>query len=126
MTFLDQLYKLSATFITIHLLLYFRVRSEYNSFTSKITIMEKEKIIFLRNFLFRTFLVGAAFGVFYFIATIIFWDSSLMLWIENMFKVNEAQIGNLTLLFFTLARFVLAFLILAPCIALHWMIKRKT
>jgi len=87
--------------------------------------MEKEKIIFLRNFLFKTFLTGVAFGVFYFVATIVFWNSTLMLWIENMFRVTETQIGNLTLLFFTLARFVLAFLILAPCIALHWMAKTK-
>ncbi len=87
--------------------------------------MEKEKMIFLRNFLFRTFLVGVAFGIFYFTVSIIFWGSSLLLWIENMFKVSESDIGNLTLLFFTIARFVLVFLILAPCIALHWMIKSK-
>jgi hypothetical protein len=88
-------------------------------------IMEKEKIIFLRNFLFKIFLTGLAFIVFYFIATIIFWDSSLMSWFENKFKVNETQIGNLTFVFFTEARFVLIFLILVPCIALHWMIKAK-
>jgi hypothetical protein len=87
--------------------------------------MEIEKMIFFRNFLFKTFIVGVLFGVFYFIATIIFWDTSLMSWIERMFKVNDAELGNLMLSFFSTLRIILAFLFLAPCIALHWMIKRK-
>ena len=87
--------------------------------------MEIQKIIFVRNFLFRTFLIGLAFAIFYFIATIAFWNSSIISWIESKFKVSEAEIGVLTLSFFSLIRFTLAFIILAPCIALHWMIKKK-
>ena len=87
--------------------------------------MEIEKIIFFRNFLFKAFIIGLLFGIFYFIATILFWNSSLMSWIERMFKVNNTEVRNLTLSFFSAIRLVLAFLFLAPCIALHWMIKRK-
>ena len=87
--------------------------------------METQKIIFVRNFLFRTFLIGLAFAIFYLIVTIAFWNSSLMSWIESKFKVSEAELGTLTLSFFTLIRFVLVFIILAPCIALHLMIKKK-
>jgi hypothetical protein len=87
--------------------------------------MEIEKIIFFRNFLFKTFIIGVLFGVFYFIATIIFWNTGLMSWIERMFKVDDTEIGNLILSFFSTMRIILAFLFLAPCIALHWMIKRK-
>lgn len=87
--------------------------------------MEIEKIIFFRNFLFKTFIVGLVFAVFYFITSIAFWNTWLMSWIERMFKVNDADLGNLILSFFSTVRIVLAFLILAPCIALHWMIKRK-
>jgi hypothetical protein len=87
--------------------------------------MEIEKIIFFRNFLFKTFIIGLVFAVFYFITTITFLDTSLMSWIERMFKVNDAEIGKLILSFFSTLRIILAFLFLAPCIALHWMIKRK-
>jgi uncharacterized membrane protein YphA (DoxX/SURF4 family) len=87
--------------------------------------MEIEKIIFFRNFLFKTFIIGLVFAVFYFIATITFLNTWLMSWIERVFKVNDAEIGNLILSFFSTLRIILAFLFLAPCIALHWMIKRK-
>jgi hypothetical protein len=94
-------------------------------FTQKLKNMEMEKIIFFRNFLFRAFIVGFLFGVFYFIATILVWNTGLMSRIERMFNVNHAEVGNLTLSFFSTLRTILAFLFLAPCIALHWMIKRK-
>jgi hypothetical protein len=91
----------------------------------KLKTMEIEKIIFFRNFLFRTFIVGIVFAVFYFISTIAFWNTWLMSWIEKMFAINDAELGNLTLSFFSTVRIVLVFFFLAPCIALHWMIKRK-
>ncbi len=87
--------------------------------------MEKEKIIFFRNLLFKTFIIGLAFGVFYFIATIAVWNTGLTSWIEGIFKVNHTELGDLTLSFFSTIRIILAFLLLAPCIALHWMIKSK-
>jgi hypothetical protein len=87
--------------------------------------MEIEKIIFFRNFLFKAFIIGVLFGVFYFIATILFWNTSLMSWIERMFKVNDAELGNLMLSFFSTLRIILAFLFLTPCLALHLMINRK-
>lgn len=87
--------------------------------------METEKMIFFRNFLFKTFIIGVLFGLFYFIATIVFWNTWVMSWIERMFKVNDAELGNIILSFFSTLRIVLAFFLLAPCIALHWMIKRK-
>lgn len=87
--------------------------------------MGTEKVIFFRNFLFRAFIIGIVFGVFYFIATMIFWNTWLMSWIERKFSINDAELGNLTLSFFSTIRIILAFLFLTPCIALHWMIKRK-
>ena len=56
--------------------------------------MEIEKIIFFRNLLFKTFIVGLVFAVFYFITSIAFWNTWLMSWIERMFKVNDADLGN--------------------------------
>jgi hypothetical protein len=88
--------------------------------------MQLEKIIFFRNFLFKTFIIGVVFGVIYFIASIAFWNTGFMSWIEGMFKVNDTEIGNLILSFFSTLRLILAFLLLAPCIALHLMIKSKS
>jgi hypothetical protein len=88
--------------------------------------METEKMIFFRNLLFKTFIIGVSFGVFYFITTLIFWNTSVTSWIERTFNVNDAELGNVILSFFSNLRTVLAFFFLAPCIALHWMIKRKT
>jgi len=81
--------------------------------------MEIEKIIFFRNFLFKTFIVGIVFGAFYFITSLIFWNTLLMSWIERRFKVNDAELGNLTLSFFSTVRIILVFLFLAPCILLY-------
>ena len=88
--------------------------------------METEKMIFFRNLLFKTFIIGVLFGLFYFISNVIFWNTGLVSWVESMFKVNEAELGNTILSFFSNLRLVLALFFLAPCIALHWMIKRKT
>lgn len=87
--------------------------------------METEKMIFWRNFLLKTFIIGLAFVAFYLITSLIFFNSPMMAWIEGVFKVNENEIGKMTLSFFGAIRFVLVFLILVPCIALHWMIKNK-
>ena len=91
----------------------------------KTKTMGIEKIVFFRNFLFKTFIIGVVFAVFYFITSIAFWNTWLISWIEKMFKVNDTELGNLELSFFSTVRIILAFLLLAPCIALHWMIKLK-
>lgn len=87
--------------------------------------METEKIIFFRNFLFRTFIVGVAFAVIYSVITLAFWNTWLFNWAANTFKVNETELGRLTLSFFMLLRIIIVFGFLAPCIALHWMVKKR-
>ena len=86
--------------------------------------METEKIIFFRNFLFRTFLIGVLFGILYGVVTMAFWDTWVR-WVESMFKIDEKVFGKLAVSFFTLVRIVLVFFFLAPTLALHWMIKSK-
>ena len=87
--------------------------------------METEKMIFWRDFLLRIFIVGIVFFAVIGIAYLIFSNSPMMPWIASLFKVDEHDLGRLTLHFFGAVRFVLVFLVLVPCIALHWMIKRK-
>jgi len=81
--------------------------------------MEREKIIFLRNFFFRAFIIGVAFALFYFVVTVAFWDTWEPL-VLHLFKVDEKEIGRIAVLFFTEARLVVVFLFLVPALALHW------
>jgi hypothetical protein len=85
--------------------------------------MEREKIIFLRNFLFRAFIIGVAFGLFYFIVAYAFWNTWAT-WVAHWFKVDEKELSRLLLLFFMQLRIVLVFLFLVPALALHWMAKK--
>jgi len=86
--------------------------------------MEYEKFIFFWNFLFRAFLIGVAFALFYFIATYVFWDTAVS-WATHFFKTDEKELGRLVLMFFIELRIVLVFLFLVPALALHWMARKK-
>ena len=86
--------------------------------------MEHDKIIFFRNFLFRAFIIGVAFALFYFFVTYVFWGTWVP-WVSSFFKVDEKELGRLALVFFMILRIVLAFLFLVPALALHWMARKK-
>jgi hypothetical protein len=85
--------------------------------------MDREKIIFLRNFFFRAFIIGIAFALFYFIVAYAFW-STWASWVTYWFKVDEKELGRLVLLFFMQLRIIIVFLFLVPALALHWMAKK--
>jgi hypothetical protein len=85
--------------------------------------MEREKIIFLRNFFFRAFIIGVAFALFYFIVTYAFWITWAS-WVMSLFKVDEKEFSRLVLLFFMELRIVIVFLFLVPALALHWMARK--
>lgn len=86
--------------------------------------MENEKIIFWRNFLLRTFLIGVLFAILIFILVIAFKPTWEML-VTNVFGTDEKESGKIVLTFFMNVRLVLVFLILSPAIALHWMRKKS-
>jgi len=86
--------------------------------------MELDKMIFFRNFLFRTFLVGVALAVFIAIFMGAFRDL-LMPFASSVFRLEEIKIKELLLAFFLDVRLVLLFFFLAPALALHWMIRNK-
>lgn len=87
-----------------------------------IVAMNKEILVFIRNFLFKMFIVGVIFAIFLFVMTWSLWDfwSSF---IYSKFLVTEKELGALIVNFFIWLRFYLIFLILVPVIALHWTIK---
>ena len=86
--------------------------------------MEREKIIFFRNFFFAAFSIGLIFALFYFAATVLFWNTGTS-WATHFFKIDEKEFGRLVLLFFIQLRVVLIFFFLVPALALHWMARKR-
>lgn len=86
--------------------------------------MELEKIVFFRNFLFRTLIIAVLFAIFLAVLTFALWDTWAPMTVR-IFRVEEKELGELILTFFLNVRLVLVFLILAPALALHWMAKSK-
>ena len=86
--------------------------------------MEIDTMIFFRSFLFRTFLVGLLFAILLGIGTIALRNTFMPL-VTDILRVSDAEINEAILTFFTNVRLVLVFLILAPAVAMHWMIVRK-
>jgi hypothetical protein len=86
--------------------------------------METEKMIFLRSFLFKTFLVGLLFAIIFMIGTIAL-RNLYMPFATGVFRVEETEVNELILAFFLDIRLVLFFIVLAPAVAVHWMILRN-
>jgi hypothetical protein len=85
--------------------------------------MDREKIIFFRNFFLRAFIIGVVFALFYFIVTYAFWDTWAS-WATHVFKTDEKELGRVVLMFFVELRLVLVFLFLVPGLAFHWMARK--
>ncbi len=86
--------------------------------------METEKILFLRNFLFRTFLIGLVIAIVLGLVTIAFWHS-LVPWAAGLIGIQPAEVRELTIVFFMDIRIILIFFMLTPALGLHWMYKSK-
>ena len=81
-------------------------------------------MIFWRNLLLRTFLIGVGFAILLFVViyfTRPVWETLTV----NLFGVEKRDAGILALDFFMNIRLVLVFIILSPALALHWMIKKS-
>jgi hypothetical protein len=85
--------------------------------------MERERIIFLRNFFLHAFVVGVLFALFYWLATVVLWHAYAP-WLMERFKLDEKELGALTLNFFANLRIVIVFFFLVPALALHWSAKK--
>ena len=85
--------------------------------------MEREKIIFFRNFFLRAAVVGILFALFYWIVTLALWHAYVP-WLSERFKLDEKELGALTLNFFANVRIVVVFFFLVPALALHWSAKK--
>jgi hypothetical protein len=86
--------------------------------------MDRDKIIFLRNFFFAAVVIGLIFALFYFAATVLSWNTGAAL-AAHFFKIDEKEFGRLLLLFFIELRVVVVFFFLVPALALHWMARKK-
>ena len=85
--------------------------------------MEREKIMFFRNFCLRAFVVGILFALFSWLVTLVLWNSYTP-WLIQSFKLDEKELGALTVNFFANVRIVLVFFFLVPALALHWSAKK--
>ena len=89
-----------------------------------IRIMEKQKLILIRDFLLKTFVVGLVFAILLFVMTAAFWDKwSSFLYAK--FLIPKDVLGKLVVDSFLHLRLYLIFVILVPGIAMHWLIKSK-
>ena len=86
--------------------------------------METDKMLFFRNFLFRTFLVGLVLAVVLFIGMIALRDVWLSI-AMSLFHLEEPEINEAVFAFILDVRLVLLFFILAPALGLHWMANSK-
>ena len=86
--------------------------------------MEKQKLILLRGFLFRVFIVGLLFALFLFFMTSAFWDKWSAL-VYTRFQVTPKELGEMFVGSMIYIRFYLMFIILVPAIALHWLLKSQ-
>jgi len=86
--------------------------------------MDRDKIIFLRNFFFAAFIIGLVFALFYFAATTLLWNTAVA-WATHFFRIDEREFGRLVLLFFIELRIVIVFFFLVPALAFHWMARKK-
>ena len=84
--------------------------------------MEKEKLTLIRNFLFKTFLVGVLFAILLFVGTTYFWNTWSAMVLDKL-HVDQNDLGRLVVNSFLYTRFYLIFVILVPAIGLHWLIK---
>ena len=86
--------------------------------------MEKQKLILIRDFFLKTFIVGLGFAILLFVMTAVFWGK----WSDFLytrFQVPKKELGVLVVDSFLHLRLYLIFVILVPGIAMHWLIKSK-
>ena len=86
--------------------------------------MNKQNLILLKSFLFKTFIVGIMFAVLIFVLTFCFWDKFSYI-ASSKFQVTQQDLGLVVINFFSILRFYLIFVILVPLIALHWLIESQ-
>ncbi|OGI19835.1 MAG: hypothetical protein A3B68_08485 [Candidatus Melainabacteria bacterium RIFCSPHIGHO2_02_FULL_34_12] len=84
--------------------------------------MEKQTLILIRDFLFKSFIVGILFAILLFVMTTTFWDYASSI-IYSKFTVNQKELGELVVDSFIHLRLFLIFIFLVPAISLHWVIK---
>jgi hypothetical protein len=88
------------------------------------TPMEYEKIILLRNFFFRCFVIGVLIAILFLILTFALWSTWEGL-VIHLFALDEKDVGRIVVEFFTQIRIVLIFFFLVPTLALHWSAKKQ-
>lgn len=86
--------------------------------------MEKEKLIFWRNFLVRIFILGLGFAIILIAGTVCVWDWWSGMVTQNM-HIEEKDLGIIMVSTILYLRLFLIFIVLVPAIALHLMVRKS-
>ncbi|MGD9650655.1 MAG: hypothetical protein AB7G80_05815 [Dongiaceae bacterium] len=86
--------------------------------------MNAKNLRLVRNFLLKTFVIGIAFTLLMGWATVNGWAMWTGL-ASTWFHTDAATLTPLVLEFFMNVRFFLLFIVLAPALAIHWMLHKE-
>ncbi len=86
--------------------------------------MALETLRLIRNILLRSFLIGAAIDLVQIVATLTAWSFWISL-ASAVWHTDEPHLSAVALNYFTLTKFFLVFVLLAPGLAIHWTIKSE-
>lgn len=100
------------------------MRLEGHNNNAIIEFVEKQKLILIRDFLFKTFVVSFIFALLLFLITKFFWNNWSSL-VYSTFQVSPSELGTLVVNSFLYLRLYLVFVLLVPAISLHWLIKSR-
>ena len=86
--------------------------------------MTLDSLRLLRNILLRSFVVAAVIDALQIIVTLAAWNVWISL-ASSSWHTDAQHLSAVTLTYFTLVKFFLVFVLLAPAIAIHWTIKSE-
>jgi hypothetical protein len=86
--------------------------------------MALETLRLIRNVLLRWFVIGVVIALVQFIATLTAWSFWVPL-ASAWWHTDEQHLSTLALIYFTVLRFFLVFMLLIPGLAIHWTIRSE-
>lgn len=87
--------------------------------------MSLESLKLLRDFLLYTFVVGLVLGLVLVTLTFWQWENAVRFAVNTFQLASRESLAIAVLNLFLEIRFFLLFCVLAPALALHWIIRRR-
>lgn len=84
----------------------------------------KEKLILIRNFLYRLFLLGFLINVFAQFVLMVAVQGGALMELSKLLNVSTFYLGEMITSSIVIIRIILFYFVLLPALALHWTIAR--